>query len=125
MWFWWFVLVCDMLIPILMVIVGNMMRKHTPEKINGMIGYRTARSMKNIDTWKFAHDHCGRLWWKTGWIMLIPSFVVHIPFYRSAENLIGLVAAVLCTIQCVILILSVFPTEKALKRAFTEDGIRK
>ena len=61
MWFWWFVLVCDMLIPILMVIVGNMMRKHTPEKINGMIGYRTARSMKNIDTWKFAHDHCGRL----------------------------------------------------------------
>lgn len=65
------------------------------------------------------------LWWKLGWIMLIPSFVVHIPFYHSSENTIGIVAAVLCTMQCVVLILSVFPTEKALKRAFTEDGMRK
>ena len=125
MWFWWFMFICDMLIPMLMVIVGNRMRKQAPEKINEIVGYRTARSMKNMDTWKFAHDHCGRLWWKIGWSMLIPSFVVHIPLYRSSENMIGLAAAVLCTIQCVILILSVFLTEKALKRTFTEDGMRK
>ncbi|MDE7276674.1 MAG: SdpI family protein [Lachnospiraceae bacterium] len=125
MWFWWFIFVCDMFIPILMVIVGNMMRKHAPEKINGIIGYRTARSMKNIDKWKFAHDYCGRLWWKIGWGMLIPSFVIHIPFYHSSESTIGIVAAILCTMQSVILILSIFPTEKALKRAFTDDGMRR
>lgn len=125
MWFWWFIFVCDLLIPILMVIAGSMMWKHAPEKINGIIGYRTARSMKNTDTWKFAQDYCGRLWWKIGWIILIPSFAIHIPFYHSSEDMIGIVAAILCTIQCVILILSIFPTERALKRTFTEEGIRK
>ncbi len=38
MWFWWFIFVCDLLIPILMIIAGNMMWKHAPEKINGIIG---------------------------------------------------------------------------------------
>ena len=52
MCFWWFMLICDMIIPIVMVIVGRMMWKHCPKHINGMLGYRTTRSMKNMDTWK-------------------------------------------------------------------------
>ena len=28
MWFWWFMLMCDMIIPIVMVITGRMMWKH-------------------------------------------------------------------------------------------------
>jgi len=125
MWFWWFMFVCDLLIPILMIVFGNMMWKHCPEKINGIIGYRTARSMKNKDTWKFAHDYCGRLWWKIGWIMLLPSIVIQIPFYHASENIIGILGAILCAIQCVVLIASIFPTERALKTTFTDEGIRK
>ena len=64
MWFWWFMLICDMIIPIDMVIVGRVMWKHCPKHINGISGYRTTRLMKNMDTWKFAHDYCGKLWWK-------------------------------------------------------------
>ena len=64
MWFWWFMLICDMIIPIAMVIVGRTMWKHCPKNINGMSGYRTTCSMKNMDTWKLAHDYCGKLWWK-------------------------------------------------------------
>ncbi len=123
MWFWWFIFVCDLLIPITMIIAGNMMWKHAPKKINGIIGYRTARSMKNIDTWKFAQAHCGRLWRKIGWVILIPSVVIHFPFYHSSENIIGTVAAILCTTQCLILVLAIFPTEYALKRTFTEEGV--
>lgn len=125
MWFWWFMLICDLLIPVLMIVAGYMMWKHAPKKINGAIGYRTSRSMKNTDTWKFAHDYCGRLWWKIGWIALIPSALVHLPFYHSTENVIGTVGAILCTIQCIVLIASIFPTERALKRNFTEDGLRR
>ena len=125
MWFWWFMLICDILIPILMIICGRMMWKHTPGKINGIIGYRTPRSMKNMDTWRFAHDYCGRLWWRIGWIMFIPSLVIHRPFYHSSENVIGTVGAVLCTVQCVFLIVPVFFTERALKRTFNDEGIRK
>lgn len=125
MWFWWFMFVCDLLIPILMIAAGNMMWKHAPKKINGMIGYRTARSMQNTDTWKFAQEYCGRLWWKVGWIMLLFSLVLHIPFYRSSKDTIGIVGAILCTIQCVILVGAIFPVEKALKRNFTDEGMRR
>ena len=125
MWFWWFMFVCDLLIPVLMIICGRMMWKHTPGKINGIIGYRTKRSMKNMDTWRFAHDYCGRLWWKIGWVLLIPSAVIHVPFYNSSENMIGTVGSVLCAVQCAVLIASIFPTERALKKNFTDEGIRK
>lgn len=125
MWFWWFMFVGDLLIPALMIGCGRMMWKHAPLNVNGIIGYRTKRSMRNLDTWKFAHDYCGRLWWKIGWIMLIPSAIVHFPFYNSSENEIGIVGCILCTIQCVVLIVSIFPTEWALKRNFTNEGLRK
>ena len=101
------------------------MWEHCPKNINGLMGYRTSRSMKNMDTWKFAHEHCGKSWWKIGWIILIPSIIVHIPFYKTDDNTIGVVGGILATMQVVILIASIFPTERALKRNFTDDGIRR
>lgn len=125
MWFWWFMFCCDILIPVTMIACGWMMWKHCPKNINGLMGYRTSRSMKNMDTWKFAHEHCGGLWWKIGWIILIPSIIVHIPFYKTDDNTIGVVGGILATMQVIILIASIFPTERALKRNFTDDGIRR
>lgn len=125
MWFWWFMLVCDLLTPIVMIITGRMMRKHCPKQINSLMGYRTARSMKNMDTWKFANDYCGRLWWKIGFVMILPSVLMHIPFYRSDEETIGIVGIILVTIQVIILLVSIFPTENALKKSFSDDGTRK
>ena len=125
MWFWWFMLCCDVLIPVLMIIAGRMMWKHPPKTINGTVGYRTSRSMMNMDTWNFAHDYCGRLWWKIGWIMLVPSILIHIPLYGRSENAIGIVCGILITVQTIVLIVSIFPTERALKRTFTDSGKRR
>lgn len=122
MWFWWFMLLSDLLIPVIMIVAGYFMWKHPPKKINGMVGYRTSRSMKNMDTWKFAHEYSGRLWWKIGWILLLPSFLVHIPVYGSSDNVVGTVGGILVTIQLIVLVASIFPTEKALKKKFTDDG---
>lgn len=123
--FWWFMLLCDLIIPIVMVIAGRMMWKHCPKHINGMLGYRTARSMKNMDTWKFAHGYCGKLWWRIGWAMLIPSALMHIPLYHSDKNTIGFAGLLLVAIQCFIMIVSIYPTEKALKKHFHDDGTPK
>lgn len=125
MWFWWFMFICDLLIPVTMIVSGKIMLKHPPKSINGWIGYRTTRSMKNLDTWNFAHYYCGRLWWKIGWIMFVPSFIIHLPFYYESESAIGILGAILCTLQCIIMIVSIYPTERALKRNFTDEGIRK
>ena len=78
--------------------------------------------MKNMDTWKFAHNHFGRLWWKLGWIIMIPSVLLPIPFYRSGKNIIGFAGLILITIQCVIMLVSIYPTERALKEHFNDDG---
>ena len=125
MWFWWFMLISDLLIPMIMIIGGWMMWRHTPKNIIGFVGYRTPRSMKNRDTWDFAHIYCGRLWWKIGWMMLVPSVIVNIPFYGSTDDKIGGAGVILITIQTAVLIVSIFPTEKALKNNFDEDGRKK
>ena len=125
MWLYRFWLLCDLIIPIVMVIAGRMMWKHCPKHINSMLGYRTTRSMKNMDTWKFAHNYCGKLWWKIGWIMIILSALIYIPLYQSDNNVIGIAGVVLITIQCIILIVSIYPTEKALKEHFNNDRTRK
>jgi len=41
-----FMPVSDLLIPLVMVICGRYMWKHCPKNINGLVGYRTARSVK-------------------------------------------------------------------------------
>lgn len=123
MWFWWFMLICDLLIPVMMIVFGRMMWKHVPQKINGIVGYRTKRSMRNMDTWKYAHDYCGRMWWKIGWIMLPVSAIVHFPLYHGSDNEIGTAGGILCTVQCVALLVPVFLTERALKRKFTDEAV--
>ena len=124
MWLWWFWLICDLLIPFGMIVVGRMSWKHCPKNINSLIGYRTTRSMKNMDTWKFAHEYCGKLWWKLGWLIMILTALMYIPLYQSNDNMIGIAGVVLITIQCTVLIISIYPTEKALKEHFNDDGTR-
>ena len=122
---WWIIFICDLLIPIMMVFFGITMKRQAPKNINYIFGYRTTRSMQNEDTWQFAHEHCGSLWFKIGLIMLIPTVLVHIPFYNSNENIIGTVAMIVMTIQVIALLVSIIPTELALKRTFNDDGTRK
>ena len=35
--------------------------KKAPKEINSVFGYRTSMSMKNKDTWEFAHKYCGKV----------------------------------------------------------------
>ena len=56
------------------------------------------------------------------WIMLFPTIIVHIPFYGKSDGVIGWSGLVICVVECVIMLVSIFPTEKALKNTFNEDG---
>ena len=125
MWFWWFILLCDLLVPVIMFIGGIIMIKHCPNHINAFIGYRTVGSVKNMDTWKFAHGYCGRIWRKVGLISFVITILVHLPFYYSSDDPIGVLSLVVTFLQIVSLIIPIFVTEKELKRIFNEDGTRK
>ena len=58
MGFWVFMTSMELLLPSSWWGLGNYFLKGGPRQVNSMFGYRTARSMKNEDTWKFAHRHC-------------------------------------------------------------------
>ncbi len=118
-------LAIDLLVPIAMMAFGWFMWKHTPKEINGLVGYRSQMSMKNQDTWQFAHAHCGKNWWQVGRIMLLPSLLIHIPFYGKPDDTVGILCIVVITLQSIIMLGYILPTEKALRNTFHPDGTRK
>ncbi len=123
--FWIFMYLCTLLCPGLMLLLGWWTRHHPPTDINGFIGYRTSRSMQNEDTWRFAQAHIGTLWWKFGWWVLIPSALIPFLYLHRSMDSIAFWGVILLSLQCVLLVLSVIPTEMALRKTFTKDGIRR
>lgn len=122
---WLFMLIINSLIPLIMIVFGWSFMKKPPKKINGIYGYRTTMSMKNRDTWDFAHRYCGEIWFKLGWIVMLLSAVIMLLVLGKEENIIGSWGSMLCLLQCVILVGTIFPTERALKSTFDKNGIRK
>lgn len=113
------------LIPLIMIISGGRFIKKAPEKINHFFGYRTALSMKNKDTWKFAHSYMGKLLLRAGLIILPVSIAVMLFSLGKAENIIYNFATVITLVQTIILVILMFPTEAALRKNFDKDGNRK
>lgn len=122
--FWIFILICDLLIPCIMVGFGSYFSKKAPKKMNKTFGYRTSMSMKNRETWEFAHKHIGTLWFWLGLIILIPSVALLLFVFGKEVETVGMVGMIICLVQIVVLIGSVVPTEIALKKAFDSNGKR-
>lgn len=114
MGFWVFMTGCNLILPVLMVVIGKVFVKNPPRKINWVYGYRTHRSMKNQDTWNFAHLYCGKLWWKAGWVMLPLSVVSMLPVVGKSDDIIGGAGAVVECVECVVLFMTIFFVERAL-----------
>lgn len=123
--FWIFMLVMGLLIPLTMVGFGRLFLTRTPKNINMLFGYRTAMSMKNRDTWEFAHKMIGKIWFWCG-LVLLP--LTAIPFLFVMNNdvpTIGKVGTVVIVIQLIPLAGTIFPVETALKKNFDKSGMRR
>ncbi len=125
MGFWLFMLVMDLLFPATMIGIGKSFQKAAPKDINSIYGYRTAMSMKNRDTWEFAHHYCGRLWFRLGLILLPVNLIPMLLVIWESRELVNIVGSVLCAIDTVIIIATIFPTEAALRKTFDQDGNRR
>lgn len=116
MWFWIFMMVCNNLIPLTMLGIGIWFEKNPPAGINAVMGYRTKRSMKNQETWDFAQRFLGTLWKKIGKVLFVISIVTTVALYGKSEDGIGYASMFLNYVQMFILLASVYPVEKALKK---------
>lgn len=125
MGFWIFMLIMDMLLPLTMLGFGKLFLENSPGEINAVFGYRTSMSMKNRDTWEFAHKYCGNLWYRLGLILLPVSAAAIFLVRGKGEGTVGMVGGVICGVQLIFLIGSIYPTERALRRNFDRDGNRR
>ena len=118
-------LLMDLLIPLTMIGFGKLFLTKTPKNINAVFGYRTTMSMKNRDTWEFAHMYCGKIWFICG-LVLLPLSIIPLVFVLDGSiDTIGIVGGVVSAIQLVPLVGSIFPTEAALKKTFDPNGFRR
>jgi len=125
MFFWIFMLVMDLLIPFTMLGFGWYFLKRPPKEINSIFGYRTSMSMKNRDTWMFAHHYCGKLWYVCGLILLPLSVIPMLLVFGAAEDTVEAVGGIVCGLQMIFMIGSIIPTEAALRRTFDRNGRRR
>ena len=121
--FWIFMLIMNLLIPFIMTGFGWYFLKGRPKEINHIVGYRTKLAMKNQDTWRFAHQYCGKLWFILGLILLILTPIGMILGLKLDTDIDY--GGIICTVQVIVIIATIIPTELALRRTFNNDGSRK
>lgn len=124
MLFWLLCTIACLLIPLIMLFFGRRFLTKPPKNINNSYGYRTTRSMKNQETWDYAHHMCGKIWFWAGVIMLPLSLLAMLPAFGLDTDSIGKWCGGITLIQLVVLVASVFPVEGALKRKFDKYGRR-
>lgn len=125
MGFWIYMLIMDLILPFTMIGFGKYFIKKAPKEINGVFGYRTSMSMKNKDTWEFAHRYYGKIWYICGLITLPITVVCMLLLIGKDKDAVGIGGAIMMGIQLVPLIASIFPTEIALRKNFDKNGKRR
>ena len=93
--FWVFMLIMVLLIPIIMITFGKLFSKKAPKDINYTFGYRTKRSMMNMETWMFAHAYIGKLWFICGLLLFPLSAVVMTFVFGKGPDTVGIAGGIL------------------------------
>ena len=133
-------LLMPLIFPIIMLIFGILMKYGWPKEINGLAGFRTARAMESIEAWRFAHDLCGRLWYKWGVILLLFNIFAAIAIVlftflqcdcpRISLDAISSTTAIayfiiFMSLHSLIMLATAIYTQVKLCQNFNKDGTRK
>ena len=98
-----------------MLLLGWLLKKYPPKKINHLYGYRTQRSMKNQATWEAANTYSSLVFFKVS----LYSFFIPVALYFLYPQ-----QSVLFTIitNTLLLLYVLYATEKHLKARFDIQG---
>ena len=125
MGFWIFMLIMVLLIPLTMLFFGWLLFRKTPKEINYVYGYRTKRSMMNEETWRFANQYFGKVWYLCGLISAPLSVIAIAIVFGKEPGTMGTVGGIITMLQMLPLIGAIVPTESELKKNFDENGKRR
>lgn len=122
---YWILFLSSLTIPVIMLIIGLIFTFKPPKEINELFGYRTNLSMKNLDTWNFANRYIGRVWLILSLFILPLTIVVMLLINGEDESYITTAFFIVLSIQLLIMLISIIPTEIALNKKFNKDGTRR
>ena len=120
-------LVMNLLTPLVMIIYGSIFEKKPPKiaRSKFAFGYRTVMSMRNEETWEYAHRFFGKLWFRLGIAVGLISIIVLFFFIGKDKDTVGFVGMIIDYVQLAAMLLPVIPTEISLRRRFDKYGNRK
>ena len=125
MGFWIFMFIMVLLIPLTMIFFGWLLFRKTPKEINYVYGYRTKRSMMNEETWRFANQYFGKVWYLCGLISAPLSVIAIAIVFGKGPGTVGTVGGIITMLQMLPLIGAIVLTESELKKNFDENGKRR
>ena len=125
MGFWIFMFIMVLLIPLTMIFFGWLLFRKTPKEINYVYGYRTKRSMMNEETWRFANQYFGKVWYLCGLILAPLSVIAIALVFGKGPGTVGPVGGIITMLQMLPLIGAIVTTESELKKNFDENGKRR
>ena len=67
----------------------------------------------------------GKLWFKMGLWLLVLTVAAMLPGLGKDADAVGKLGGLLCLVQIPVMLYTIFPTERALKKTFDKDGNRK
>ena len=111
-----------MIVPLTMILAGKLLEKFPPP-MNGMIGYRTKRSMRAPKSWDLAQKLIAETWIKWGLASLLVTIAACAYILLTDEDTAGTLTVILVYAQMVPLIGAIAPVEKALKEYQEEHCI--
>ena len=98
-----------------MLLLGWLLKKYPPKKINHLYGYRTQRSMKNQATWEAANTYSSLVFFKVS----LYCFFIPVALYFLFPQLNVLITIITNTL---LLLYVLYATEKHLKARFDIQG---
>jgi uncharacterized membrane protein len=104
---------------------GLIFSKHPPKKMNPLFGYRSSRSMVNEKTWEYAHHQFGTIGIKISLFLCLITGITMISLYDSNNRQLIMYSLFVILIQTIMLIVSIYETEKRLIEAFDKEGNKK
>lgn len=106
-----FLIFSFLFVPIILLFFGARFKKQAPKQINPIYGYRPM-SMKNEDTWIFAHKVLGEEWIKWGKVTLLFTLIVAIFGWIIDLRSFYIIGTIFIFVQMIPFILSILTVEK-------------
>jgi uncharacterized membrane protein len=99
------------------VVIGLIFKFFPPKNINSLYGYRTASSMRNLETWQLANQFAAKLMIQMGGLLMAVGVLT---FLLPPSPVTGLVAGIALVIISVVM--QVYFTEKHINKHFDGRG---